>query len=71
MLSIPESSTKEEVKKAYRKAVLTLHPDRGGSSDEFIKLQQAYDDYIKGVGKSISKKGKPIFDGSLFKFKSY
>jgi hypothetical protein len=33
----------EDVHKAYKARALTAHPDRGGSPEEFIKLQEAYD----------------------------
>jgi hypothetical protein len=33
----------EEIKKAYRKAALRLHPDRGGNEEDFKKMKAAYD----------------------------
>lgn len=34
--------TQSELKKAYRKAVLIAHPDRGGSSAAFQKVRDSY-----------------------------
>ena len=42
LLSIPKSSTDEEIKKAYKKAALEHHPDRGGDSDKFKEISNAY-----------------------------
>ena len=47
----PSGKTPEElakaVKKAYRKAVLKYHPDRGGNPEEFRKVQNTYDAFKK------------------------
>ena len=41
---LPDSTpTKAELKKAYRKAALEAHPDKGGSSEEFDALTKAYE----------------------------
>jgi DnaJ family protein B protein 4 len=42
-LSIPKSSTPEEVKKAYRKAALKHHPDKGGDEETFKDICGAYE----------------------------
>lgn len=36
---LPEGFTAHELKKAFRKAALILHPDRGGTPEQFIALQ--------------------------------
>ena len=38
-----KSSTAAQIKKAYRKKALRMHPDKGGDPEEFKKLQAAYD----------------------------
>ena len=43
VLGIAKTATELEIKKAYRKAVLKAHPDKGGSSDLFRKVQRAYE----------------------------
>lgn len=42
-LGIDKNATPEEIKKAYRKLAGTHHPDRGGDTATFQKIQQAYD----------------------------
>ena len=43
ILSIPFTSNAEVVKKAYRKRALETHPDRGGNSQDFIRVRAAYE----------------------------
>ena len=33
----------DEIKKAYRRKVMKVHPDAGGSQVEFIAVQNAYE----------------------------
>ena len=35
--------TVEDVRQAYLEKAKTAHPDRGGSGDEFVRLQQAFE----------------------------
>ena len=42
LLNVPKNSTDEEIKKAYKKAALEHHPDRGGDSDKFKEISNAY-----------------------------
>lgn len=68
ILGVDRSSTEDEIKKAYRKMVIKLHPDRGGSQEGFIELQTAWEDYknnknkVKKINRSFSKFGKSVFD---------
>lgn len=43
LLGLKNDATPEEIKKAYRKTALKLHPDRGGDAEEFKKMKAAYD----------------------------
>ncbi|SEI06018.1 DnaJ domain-containing protein [Rheinheimera pacifica] len=42
LLGLPAGFTPQQLKKAYRTKALQLHPDRGGEQQQFILLQQAY-----------------------------
>lgn len=42
ILNVPENSTKEEIKKSFRKLSLQHHPDKGGNHDEFTKINEAF-----------------------------
>ena len=42
MLNIKPDCTPGSMKIAYKKAILKQHPDKGGSSDEYLKTQLAY-----------------------------
>jgi len=42
-LGISRDASAEEIKRAYRKAALTNHPDRGGNKETFQRLQAAYE----------------------------
>jgi DnaJ-class molecular chaperone len=41
-LGIPKTATQPEIKQAYRKMAAKHHPDRGGSTTEFQKIEEAY-----------------------------
>jgi preprotein translocase subunit Sec63 len=43
IFKIKKSSSEEDFKKAYRKLVLEHHPDKGGDSKVFIKIQEAWE----------------------------
>lgn len=43
ILRIPASASLREIQKAYKSQALTAHPDKGGDTIRFQKIQQAYD----------------------------
>jgi DnaJ-class molecular chaperone len=42
-LGVAENATQDEIKKAYRKLAMQHHPDKGGDTNKFQEIQQAYD----------------------------
>lgn len=45
VFGLKRSSSYEEMKKAYRKAILESHPDKGGDPEEFRIYRRAWEDY--------------------------
>ena len=43
VLGVNESSSADEIKKAYRKLAMEHHPDKGGDEEKFKKISEAYD----------------------------
>ena len=43
ILGVSRNADDNEIKKQYRKLCLTYHPDKGGSAEEFQKIQKAYE----------------------------
>lgn len=43
VLGVPKSASEDEIKKAYRKAAMKNHPDKGGDPEKFKELGQAYE----------------------------
>lgn len=46
VLLLDSDATEEEVVKAYRERVKEVHPDQGGSIEEFRAVKQAYDELL-------------------------
>lgn len=45
VLNIPMDSDLETAKKRFRELVKKMHPDKGGSTDEFLALYEAYEQF--------------------------
>lgn len=43
ILKMKPTTDFEEIKKAYKKRAQAVHPDKGGSEAEFLKVKEAYD----------------------------
>lgn len=65
ILGVDKNATPDEIKKAYRKLASTHHPDKGGSTEEFQKIQQAYETLSDSNKRSQYDNPNP-FNGSGF-----
>ncbi|KAL6506500.1 hypothetical protein OROGR_024681 [Orobanche gracilis] len=43
VLGVPKSASPDDLKKAYKKAAIKNHPDKGGDPEKFKELAQAYE----------------------------
>src|SRR3989344_4170905 len=43
ILGLSKNSNEQDIKRAYRKLAHEYHPDKGGSSDKFKEINQAYE----------------------------
>lgn len=48
ILGIVEGTTQKDIRDAFRRLALQFHSDKGGETDQFIKIKQAYEDLKVG-----------------------
>lgn len=46
-LGLKPPTSRDQIKRAYRTLSLKLHPDQGGSDEEFVKLHSAYETALR------------------------
>merc|ERR1719401_1645054 len=56
VLGLPRTATDKELKTAYRKACLRLHPDKGGDKAQFQQLQDSYARILEERSKEAEQK---------------
>ncbi|ERG93761.1 J domain-containing protein [Haloquadratum walsbyi] len=49
ILEIEPGVSQEDIKAAYRERARETHPDTGGSKEEFLEVQEAYDTLSESV----------------------
>ncbi len=54
-LGLTARATASEIKSAYKKRALEVHPDRGGSAEDFRVLQSAYESALQRRAKAARK----------------
>lgn len=67
-LGLPIGASEENVKEAYRRLAKTHHPDLGGSTEKFVRIQRAYEsimgEHLKDLGDESSPNRKASYGGS-------
>jgi WD40 repeat protein len=49
VLGVAPNASEEDVKKAYRSLVRTAHPDKGGSTERFQRIQKSYESILQKI----------------------
>ena len=52
ILGVNPGASDEEIKKAYRQKSKIHHPDMGGNMHDFLRIQEAYENLINGLGEA-------------------
>ena len=49
VFGLKKSASDDDMKKAYRKAILKAHPDRGGTSEAFRRIREAWEYFSQRI----------------------
>lgn len=63
IMGLSENASQEEIKDRYRQMTKQTHPDAGGSAEQFIQLQRAFDALNTTPKPSQTPSGEGVFDG--------
>lgn len=66
ILGLKRNATQDDIKKAYRKLAMKNHPDRGGDSNQFAKISEAYEILNDPHKRSQYDNPQPQFNSSAF-----
>ena len=71
ILGLSPNATKEEIEKAYKKLLITSHPDRGGDEEKWAEINEAYtkiknDDSEKSISTDNSQDSDDLHNDEVF-----
>ena len=71
ILGLSPNATKEEIEKAYKKLLITSHPDRGGDEEKWAEINEAYtkiknDDSEKSISTDNSQDSDDLDNDEVF-----
>ena len=62
-LGVPRTAAADEIKRAYRKLASQHHPDKGGNTEQFQKIQEAYATLSDDAKRAKYDNPRPQFGG--------